>query len=27
LRIDNSQAPAKGVQAVKREADTAGEQG
>ncbi|BCZ56935.1 hypothetical protein SL267_15520 [Serratia marcescens] len=27
LRIDNSQAPAKGVQAVKREADTAGGQG
>nr|WP_313257030.1 FKBP-type peptidyl-prolyl cis-trans isomerase N-terminal domain-containing protein [Serratia bockelmannii] len=27
LRIDNSQAPVKGVQAVKREADTAGEQG
>lgn len=27
LRIDNSQAPAKGAQAVKREAGTAGGQG
>ncbi len=27
LRIDNSQAPAKGAQAVKREAGTAGRQG